>query len=85
MRGMKRRSIWIIAFALVVFVGLVSLFLGQTMKWVGHKDLEVRFLVTDAATGIPIPNASMHITVGPGGFCENGDHGDFVLRGWGQN
>jgi len=76
---MKRRSIWIIAFALVVFVGLVSLFLGQTMKWVGHKDLEVRFLVTNAATGIPIANASVHVTVEPGGFCENGDQGDFVL------
>lgn len=78
--SMKRRSIWIISLVLVAVVGLVVLlFLGQTMDWVGYKDLDVRFTVSDAATGIPIPNASVHVAVGLGGVYKDRNPDDFVI------
>src|SRR4051794_20826931 len=39
---------------------------SQTIKWVGGADLSVEFVVTDADSGQPIPNARVNI------FCEGG-------------
>lgn len=56
----------------ILAVGLVAFFaLGQTVKWVGRTDVEVRFVVTDAQTGQPIPNAVIYIRAEPGGFCDD--------------
>ena len=66
-------------FAILV-AGLVAFItLGQTSKWVGHTDLEVRFVVTDATTGKPIPNAIIHIHTEPGGFCNDPPQPEFTI------
>jgi hypothetical protein len=38
------------------------------VKWVGSTDLVVCFLVVDAATGLPIPNATIDVK-NDGGLC----------------
>ncbi len=80
---MRARAIykWL-AFSGAAFfiVGIVLLFtVGQAITWVGHTDLEVRFVVTDANSGQPIPNATVHVRAEPGGFCENSDPKEFEL------
>ena len=65
--------------AAIIVVGLaVFLALGQTIKWVGRTDLEVRFVVTDSKTDQPIPNATIHIRAEAGGFCDDPPTRDFV-------
>src|SRR6478752_8971501 len=67
--------------AALLVVGMVALFaIGQTAKWVGHTDLEVRFDVIDANTGQPIPNVTVHVHAEPGGFCADGDAQEFTIR-----
>lgn len=66
--------------AAIIVVGLaVFLALGQTIKWVGRTDLEVRFVVTDSKTDQPIPNATIHIRAEPGGFCDDPLQLDFAI------
>lgn len=58
--------------AAILVGGLVAFCaFGQTMKWVGHTDLEVRFIVTDAVTDRPIRNATIYIRAESGGFCDD--------------
>jgi hypothetical protein len=50
----------------------------QTRHWVGHTDLQVDFLVTDARTGQPVAGAK--VAVHPdGGFYRDRDEPAFVL------
>ena len=68
------------AVAGIFVVGLVTFFtFGQTIKWVGRTDLEVRFVITDADTGQPIPNATVHISAKPGGFCDDPSQPEFNI------
>jgi hypothetical protein len=48
------------------------------IAWVGHTDLEVRFLVTDFTTGQPIPGGSIEIQ-SEGGFYAENDLSQFAL------
>lgn len=48
------------------------------IKWVGGTDLEVEFVVTDAESGDPIPNAQVKIH-SEGGVYSERDVQDFVL------
>ena len=41
--------------------------------------LSVRFVVTDAETGQPIPNATIHIRAEPGGFCDDPQQSEFTI------
>ena len=70
----------VFASAAILVAGIVAFFvLGQTTKWVGHTDLEVRFVVTDDKTGQPIPNATVQIRAEPGGFCDDLPQVDFAM------
>src|SRR5690606_19422200 len=51
----------------------------QTIKWVGHTDIEVRFVVADDDTGQPIPNATIQIRSEPGGFCDDPPQQNFAI------
>jgi len=73
MNGLKiaRKSL---AFSSVTLLagGIIALFVfGQTAKWVGHTDLEVRFVIIDSETEHPISNATIHIRAEPGGLCDD--------------
>lgn len=66
--------------SLLVAGGLVAFFaFGQSVRWVGRTDLDVRFIVTDAETGQPIPDATIHIRAEPGGFCADSPQPEFTL------
>jgi hypothetical protein len=52
---------------------------AQSVKWVGRTDLEMHFLVTDAATGQPIPNAVVQIRAEAGGFCDDQENRRFTI------
>ena len=68
---------------LLVVLGVVGIALllpcVQSIKWVGHTDLEIRFSVTDGKTGAPIKDATIHILAEPGGFCEEREKRRFTL------
>jgi hypothetical protein len=54
--------------------------MSQTVAWVGDKDLDVRFVVTDAETGKPISGAQVHILQVGGGFCDKcQEEKEFIL------
>jgi len=80
---MRKSTAWrwlIFATVAILVVGLVAFFtFGQTIKWVGHTDLEVSFVVIDADTGQPVPNATIHIRAEPGGFCEEPQQPEFTI------
>ena len=65
--------------ALLVLGIIALLTVGQSMKWVGHTNLEVSFIVTDIRTGQPIANAIIHVRAEPGGFCEEPDTLEFTV------
>lgn len=68
------------ASAAILVVGLVAFFaLGPTINWVGHTDIEVRFVITDAETGQPIPNAMVHICAEAGAFCDDPQQLEFTI------
>ena len=50
----------------------------QTVYWVGSTDLEVKFAMTDAVTGDPIPSAQVEVH-SEGGFYEERGRQEFVL------
>jgi hypothetical protein len=78
----KRKFYKSLAFggAALLVVALVALLTaGQTAKWVGHTDLEVRFDVIDANSGQPIPNATVHVHAEPGGLCADSDAQEFTI------
>lgn len=50
----------------------------QTIHWVGSTDLEVEFVITDAATGGPVPGSRVEVQ-SEGGFYEERDKQEFVL------
>ena len=82
--GVKYSSSLSFVFGSLVFlvIGLVAFFtLGQTTKWVGHTDREVRFVVTDAKTGQPVPSATIHVRVRAeaGGVFEDREQRDFTI------
>jgi len=53
---------------------------SQTIQWVGHKELEIEFVVTDADGGRPIPQATISIPAEKGGFCgDDRDEKRFTL------
>lgn len=58
--------------------GIVAL-LGATTKWVGHTDLEIRFVVTDVDSGRPVPNASVQVRTESSGRCDNLPAREFTL------
>jgi hypothetical protein len=53
----------------------------QMIYWVGSTDLEVEFVVTDDATGAPVPRARVEVRQSRGGFYEDREEREFVLVG----
>lgn len=83
---MVRRSLLALLTVLVIFTLVtIAVYLidrSQTMKWVGVTNLDLDFLVIDADTQDPIPNARVEI-FSNGGFYDGGDEEDqktFDLR-----
>lgn len=68
---------WVVLL-LFVAVALISLSVEQRIHWVGSTDLEIEFMVTDAATNEPIPEATIQIHSEGGLYAERGRQ-DFVL------
>jgi hypothetical protein len=75
-----------IALAVLFVVAMVVLPATSSIKWVGRRDLEVRFIVKDVDNDQPIQNAEIHITAEGGGFCEDQNPAEFTLEtddaGW---
>lgn len=81
---MQRRTackLFAFGFAVMLVGGFIALFaFGQSKKWVGHTDLEVRFIVTDAETGRPVAHATIHIRAESGGFCDDPQSAKFTIK-----
>ncbi len=70
---------WVILLIGVAITAVVSvLFLFPDVVWVGHTDLNVEFVVTDAASGQPVPDAQIEIQ-SEGGFYEDKATQEFSL------
>ncbi len=69
----------VLALAAIVVASLAYFASDHSLKWVGHTDLEVTFVVSDATTGQPIPHATIHIRAEPGGFCADPFHPEFSI------
>jgi hypothetical protein len=63
---------------ILVALGLLLLPALQTCHWVGHTDLEVEFVVRDAATGQPVPGATLQVH-SEGGLWAKRERQDFTL------
>lgn len=59
----KRTNSLLLILAVIALLGTgISILVGtSTTRWVGHTDVTVRFVVTDAATGAHLPGALVHI------------------------
>jgi hypothetical protein len=82
----QTRTDWLVAVAIffvlaVLLLSAVTRFLhwNRVIYWVGSNDVEITFVVTDAATDEPIQAAVIHVHVGEGGFCDERDTKDFAL------
>jgi hypothetical protein len=72
-------AVWLILGAILIALGLLLIPAMQTVAWVGHTNLEVEFVVTDADTGQPIKGATIHVQAEEGGFCEEREKQQFSL------
>lgn len=77
--GGNVRYKWLAIAAVIVICVVALLPCAMTAKWVGHTDLQVFFVLTDADTGQPIPKAIVHVRAEPGGFCEETDTREFTI------
>jgi hypothetical protein len=76
---MRRRwGIWLLVLAAVP-LAVWCFDRVQLIYWVGGTDLEVEFVVTDAATGEPVEAAEIGI-LSEGGFYRERDEKQFALR-----
>jgi hypothetical protein len=69
---------WLVVGLIAVVLVLLALPAVQKVHWVGGTDLEVEFVMTDAATGEPVPKAGVEIH-SEGGFYEEREPRDFRL------
>jgi hypothetical protein len=77
---MTRRNKFIFAAtvaSLILIFGAVRLL--TVVSWVGHCDIDIGFVVVDANTGSPIPNATIHIRADGHGFCKDREPSVFML------
>jgi hypothetical protein len=77
MTGRRRIRLLIIAITLPFLVWGFDRVL--MVAWVGNTDLEVEFVVADAAAGSPIPGARVEVQ-SDGGFYEERDKQEFTLN-----
>jgi len=70
---------------IILFLAVAACFLvgeaihwGNSVKWVGHTDLVVRFVVVDAESAEPISGATVVIQ-NEGGFCGKRDPREFTI------
>jgi hypothetical protein len=74
----RRRWLWLLT-PFVFLLALVGYDRVTKVRWVGGTDLEVEFLVTDAASGDPVEDASVSV-ISDGGFYREQDEKEFTLR-----
>ena len=74
---MKRWRLWLVGLAAIPLAvwGCDRL---QTIHWVGHTDLEIEFVVTEAATGQPVEGAKIAV-VSEGGFYREREEKELTL------
>jgi hypothetical protein len=60
---------WAVTGLLLIVLLVMCLPLVQTVHWVGHTQLEVEFVVTEAGGGQPVEGATITIRTEEGGFC----------------
>jgi uncharacterized protein (TIGR03067 family) len=79
-RTIKTVKVLVALAVVAVVAGVVAVPFAVTAKWVGHKDLDVRFVVTDQETDLPITDAAIHIRLEDGGgFYEGRNETEFSL------
>lgn len=70
---------------ILVAAGLTLLVCGydrsRVVRWVGATDLEVRFVVTDAASGEPVPGARVEVMIETGFPDDRGGKGFVLIAG----
>ncbi|QJW96933.1 hypothetical protein [Frigoriglobus tundricola] len=69
---------WLVVGLIFGLLVLMALPLSQTYYWVGSTDLEVEFVVTDAAGDEPVPGAILDID-SEGGFYEEREPRSFQI------
>jgi hypothetical protein len=81
MQSWKKTLLWVLilapSFALTIVLCLWSQ--DDAVGWVGSKDTEIIFLVMDAETSQPIPNANVEILREESNFCSNRGKAPFTL------
>jgi hypothetical protein len=60
----------------LILLAAANYFLVGKVTWIGNKDLEVEFVISDAITGFQVPNASLAIN----GIDNNGNDEQFILQ-----
>jgi hypothetical protein len=70
-------TLGLIAIGVVAAPFLISI--EQQIYWVGHTDLEIECIVTDALTGDPIKGALIHVR-SEGGLCAEREEQQFELK-----
>jgi hypothetical protein len=77
---MRRRRLIAIGIVAGCLLGLLAAVPAlSTVKWVGSRDLAVRFVVVDGATGHPVPEAAVQIEQAKSSRCETEMPEEFVL------
>jgi hypothetical protein len=61
-----------------VSIGVFALDRCQRICWVGHTDLEIQFVVTEAGTGEPVEAAEIAV-FSEGGFYQEREEKQFIL------
>lgn len=77
---MNRAKFVLIASGILIALIACSLPLLSVAAWVGFKDVEISFVVRDAVTGQPVPNAEIGIRQESGGLCNDRESGNFSLN-----
>jgi hypothetical protein len=70
---------WVVLGLIVFCLDLLVIPVVQRVDWVGHTDLEIEFVVRDAETGEPIPDATIQVH-SEGGLYAERQRQDFVLE-----
>lgn len=76
---MRRRWKQLLLIVCAIPLGVLLWDRFNMIAWVGHTDLDVEFVVADAASGEPVGGARIEVHQEVGGFCSDKEERSFVL------
>lgn len=76
---MRKRWRWTVLLVAAIPLAVLAYDRAVKSSWVGYADLEIEFLVVDAASGQPVKGAEVAIQ-SEGGFYAERDEAPFTLR-----